>query len=108
MPTYFGIATHRIIYKSANFVAGLTVTAYIWSPSLVKSALQTLTEVSDGLYYLDYAFAAEGTYFGIFYENAAATTMGTFRINTMVDCNVKEVNDISLIGNGSEVPWGPA
>ena len=83
MPTYLGIATHRIIYKAVGFAPGKTVTAYIWSPALVKSAEQTFTEVSDGIYYLDYAFLSEGTYFGIFYENAVATIPGVFRINTL-------------------------
>jgi len=80
MPTFFGIDTHRIIYKAAGFGAGKAVTAYIWDPALVKSAEQVLTEVSDGLYYLDYAFPALGTYFGIFYEGGVATVPGTFRI----------------------------
>jgi len=83
MPTYYGIATHRIIYKAANFATGKTVTAYIWNPSLVKSAEQSLTEVSDGLYYLDYAFPAAGTYFGKFYENGVAIIADAFRITTL-------------------------
>jgi len=80
MSTYIGVTTHRIIYKAAAFAAGKTVTAYIWNPSLTKSALQTFTEVSDGLYYLDYAFAVLGAHFGVFYENAVAMASGAFRI----------------------------
>lgn len=76
----YGVGTHRIVYMSAGFAAGLTVTAYIWNPSKVKSALQTLTEVSDGLYYLDYAFAVLGTHFGKFYEGGVGSTVGVFRI----------------------------
>jgi len=53
MSTYIGAQEHRIVYSSANFVTGLTVTGYIWNPSLEQSALQTFTEVSDGLYYID-------------------------------------------------------
>jgi len=82
MPTYYGVTTHRIAYKALSFATGKTVTAYIWNPSLAKSELQTLTEISDGLYYLDYAFPAVGTYIGIFYENSVATVMGTFKITT--------------------------
>jgi len=108
MPTYFGIATHRIIYKATSFGTGKTVTAYIWSPALVKSALQSLTEISDGLYYLDYAFAAAGTYCGIFYEGGVATVATSFRINVIVDVNVEQVNGVPLTGDGSSVPWGPA
>jgi len=84
MSTYFGIATHRIIYKASSFGLGKTVTAYIWNPSLAKSALQTFTEVSDGLYYLDYAFAVSGTHFGVFYEGGVATLSGVFRIVDLV------------------------
>lgn len=80
MSTFYGTGTHRLIYKSGNFATGLTVTAYIWNASLTKSGLQTFTEVSDGLYYLDYSFAAEGIYFGKFYEGGTGTTSGSFRI----------------------------
>jgi len=85
MATLFGTDTHRLIYKALNFVTGLTVTAYIWNAALVQSALQTFTEVSDGLYYLDYNFAAAGTSFGKFYEGGVATISGTFRIDTKLD-----------------------
>ena len=84
MAIFYGIGTHRIIYRARNFATGLTVTAYLWSPTLVKSALQTFTEVSDGLYYLDYAFAAEGVYFGKFYEGGVGATSGNYSIVTMV------------------------
>ena len=80
MSTLYGTGTHRLIYKTRDFATGATVTAYIWNPSLTKSALQTFTEVSDGLYYLDYAFAVVGTHFGKFYEGGVGTTTGTFRI----------------------------
>jgi len=85
MPTLYEAGTHRLIYKAQNFGTGKTVTAYIWNPSLTKSALQTLTEVSDGLYYLDYDFTPVGTYFGKFYEGGTATTMGTFRVTASLD-----------------------
>jgi hypothetical protein len=78
--TFYGTGTHRLIYKSRDFTTGLTVTAYIWNASLTKSALKTFTEVSDGLYYLDYNFTAAGAYFGKFYEGGTGTTMGSFRV----------------------------
>lgn len=82
MSTLYGTGVHRIVYKAGGFATGKTVTAYIWSPSLVKSIQQNLIEVSDGLYYLDYIFSGVGTYFGEFYENAVAMTMGVFRVET--------------------------
>lgn len=83
MPTFFGIDTHRIIYKAIGFATGKTVTAYIWNPALSKSLIQTFIEVSDGIYYLDYAFLSEGVYFGIFSENGIVTIPGVFRVNTI-------------------------
>lgn len=80
MAELYTTGVNRIVYKSAGFVAGLTVTAYFWSPTLVKSALQTFTEVELGLYYLDYNFASTGTYMGLFYENDVAKTSGVFRV----------------------------
>jgi hypothetical protein len=80
VPTYYGAGTHRLVYKAVGFATGLTVTAYIWNASLTKSGLQTFTEVSDGLYYLDYSFAAVGDYFGKFYEDGTGTVMGSFRV----------------------------
>ena len=77
---FYGLGTKRIVYKSQSFLTGLTVTCYIWDPNLVESALKTLTEVSDGLYYLDYNFTSFGTWFGIFYENGVKSAHGTFRI----------------------------
>ena len=81
MSTLYGTGTHRLMYKAKSFATGKIVTAYMWSPTLVKSALQSLTEISDGIYYLDYAFGVVGTYFGEFYEDAVATTAGAFRID---------------------------
>jgi len=88
----YGIATHRLIYKAEAFGTGKTVTAYIWSPALVQSALQTFTEVAEGFYYLDYAFAAAGSYFGKFYEDGVAKTSGVFRVVTETTA-IKTVTD---------------
>ena len=82
MSTLYATGVHRLVYKAGAFAAGKTVTGYLWSPTLVKSDLQTFTEVEDGLYYLDYTFSALGTYFGIFHENDVAMTAGTFRVVT--------------------------
>ena len=76
----YEVGTHRIVYKAEAFATGITVTAYIWNPSLTKSALQTFTEVEEGLYYLDYNFTVVGTYMGKFYEDGVAKTPGVFRI----------------------------
>jgi len=77
---FYGTGTRRIFYRSENFATGLTVTAYVWNTSLVKSALQTFIEISDGLYYLDYSFSVIGGYPIILYETAVAKTNTTIRI----------------------------
>jgi len=84
MATFYEVGTHRIIYKAAGFTTGLTVTAYIWDPSLTKSSLQALTEISDGLYYLDYNFTTTGTFLGKFFEGGVAKAEGVFRVNSLL------------------------
>lgn len=98
MPTYYGAGTHRLIYKAVSFTTGLTVTGYIWNAALTKSALQTFTEVSDGLYYLDYNFAATGTYFGKFYEGGSATVSGSF----IVESSLSDI--LSLLDDARSEP----
>ena len=83
MAELYTTGTNRIAYRAESFATGKTVTAFIWSPALVKSALQTFTEVELGLYYLDYNFASIGTYLGLFYENAVAKASGVFRVTEL-------------------------
>jgi len=83
MAELYTTGTNRIVYRSVGFAAGLTITAYIWNPTLVKSALQTFTEVELGLYYLDYNFPSPGTYMGMFYEGGVAKTSGVFRVTEL-------------------------
>jgi len=82
MPFVLGTGLARLYYRAAKFQVGLTVTAYLWSPATppVKSALQTFTELSEGLYYLDFNFTALGGWGALFYENGAATTFGVWQI----------------------------
>jgi len=80
MSTLYGTGEHRLVYKAEGFATGLTVTGYIWSPTLVKSDLQTFTEADEGFYYLDYTFAALGAHFGKFYEDGTVKTTGTYRV----------------------------
>jgi len=72
--------TKRLVYKSENFIESLTVTAYFWNPSLVKSDLQTFTEVESGLYYLDYNFSVTGTYIGLYMEGGVKKSGGAIRV----------------------------
>jgi len=102
MTTFSGTGTHRLIYKSVNFVTGLTVTAYIWNAALTKSALQTFTEVSDGLYYLDYNFAALGVHAGKFYEGGVGTIMGSFDI-VVAAPTAAEIMDTEVDNDGTAI-----
>ncbi|GAH60534.1 unnamed protein product, partial [marine sediment metagenome] len=85
MAELYTTGVNRIVYRSVGFATGLTVTAHFWSPATppVRSGLQTFTEVELGLYRLDYNFASLGTYFGLFYETAVATTSGVFRVTEL-------------------------
>jgi len=59
------------------------VTAYLWSPNLVKSDLQTFTEIEEGLYYLDYDFATAGAWPLIIYEDGSKKGFAVMRIETV-------------------------
>jgi len=78
----FRTGVGRLIYKSRNFQTGLTVTAYLWSPTLQQSAQQFLTEIAEGLYYLDFDFNTPGVWAVIFYENGQKSSFATVRVET--------------------------
>ena len=80
----FGTGSQRVFYRAIGFQTGVTVTAYLWSPTLVKSALQTLTEIEEGLYYLDYNFTSLGAWPVILMEEGAKTVFETIRIEAGV------------------------
>lgn len=84
MASLYSIGINRIAYRARGFAIGKVVTAYMWTPALVKSSLLTLTEIGEGLYYLDYDFTVEGTYQGKFFEDGVASTMGVFRVSDIV------------------------
>ncbi len=71
---------NRIVYKAWGFSTGKTVTAYLWSPTLEKSALQTLSEIELGLYYLDFSFSSVGPWLVLFYEDAVPADFGVYRV----------------------------
>ena len=100
MPELFQVGMERLIYKSKHFATGKTITAYIWSPLLVKSSLQTFNELELGLYYLDYNFSNTGTYFGIFYEEGIAETVSVFRVIDKLDLIHNKVDMIKKIESG--------
>jgi len=94
------VGVNRLYYKSIGFVEDKTVTAYIWSPSLVKSNLKTLTEIELGLYYLDYDFAVAGAYAGLFYEDGVLSAMGVFRAGSAVELAAADVVTALLAATG--------
>jgi hypothetical protein len=77
---HYTTGVKRLVYSAKNFAVGVTVTGHIWNPSLAKSSLQTFTEVSDSIYYLDYDFSSHGMWFGKFYESGVGVISGTFNI----------------------------
>jgi len=99
MAELYATGVSRILYKAEGFATGKTVTGYFWNPSLTKSALQTFTELEQGLYYLDYDFTVTGTYLSLFYENSVAKASGVFRVTALNDISV--ANIIAGIADGS-------
>jgi len=85
MPEVFKLGVERLIYKSRNFLAGKNVTSRIWNPSLEQSSLLSLTEIGQGVYYLDFNFTSKGTYFGVFYEEGEAVSFGIWRVVDIAD-----------------------
>lgn len=83
MSELFSTGVSRVVYRAEVFAEGKTVTAYFWSPTLVKSALQTYTELETGLYYLDYDFTVVGTYLSLLFENAVAKAANVYRVSAL-------------------------
>ena len=57
------VSKHQIVYKSPGGQEGLLIQGKVYSPpnfTIISS--QTLTELDDGLYYLDADFSVEGDY----------------------------------------------
>ncbi len=84
MASLYSTGVNRISYRARGFAVGKVVTAYMWTPDLTKSSLWSLTEIGEGLYYLDYDFTVEGTYTGKFFEDGVPSTMGVFRVSDIV------------------------
>lgn len=74
------IGINRLIYQGPNFATGLTITAYIYNPSMVKTGPYTLIESEEGFYYFDFNFNVEGAWTGLFYENGVKTLSNVFRV----------------------------
>lgn len=74
------IGLNRLIYKSKFFATGKTVTVDLWSPALIKDAGLALTELNEGIYYLDYVFSELGGYFGKFYEDGVGAATHVYSI----------------------------
>jgi len=77
---YF-IGKNTLVYQAANFATGLTVTAYIWTPDMVKSDLLTFTEESEGLYYYRHTFLTGGVHSAVFFENGTPKSFHSFRVD---------------------------
>jgi len=100
MAELYTTGVNRIAYKSENFGTGKTVTAYFWNPSLIKSDLQTFTEIELGLYYLDYDFVNAGTYIGLFHEDGIAKTFGVFRVTELASSGVGAIAKTYTLTDG--------
>lgn len=78
----YTLGMNRIVYKAQNFATGKNVTVKLRKPNLVELQPKTLTEIGDGLYYIDHNFSEYGAYIGLFYEDGIPTTMETIRLES--------------------------
>ena len=79
----YHLGLNRLIYQGPNFATGLTITVYMWNPSMVKTGPFSLTESEEGFYYFDFNFNQEGPWIGLFYENGVRTLSSVFRVGTI-------------------------
>jgi 5-hydroxyisourate hydrolase-like protein (transthyretin family) len=102
---------------------GLTVTVDVYRNGTEIVTAGNTTEVGDGLYKYQLASGsnnAEGEYICIF-KTATSTVdqqhipalwvvnkAGTEYLLPAVVADVTKVNSVTLTGNGSTIPWGPA
>jgi len=94
MAELYSIGVNRISYCARRFALGKNVSAYMYSPALVKSNLLPFAEMGEGLYYLDYNFAEEGTYHGKFFENGVPSIAGVFRVKQLA--TPKDIKDFTI------------
>jgi len=71
--------TNRLFYQPSNFHDAV-ITAYFYTPKLVKTETYTFTKIEDGLYYLDYKFDDIGEYLGVFFEDDIKTASLVFKV----------------------------
>ena len=78
--TLYRTGLNRIFYQTKNFVAGVTVTGYMWTPELKQTPEFGFTELGDGVYYLDHTFEMSGTHLGVFFEDNVKKSTSVFRV----------------------------
>jgi hypothetical protein len=72
--------TNKIFYQAAGFKTGITVTIKFWEEKSGWSSIQTLIELGEGVYLLDYCFSQSGPYLGLVFENGIPIKTHVFRI----------------------------
>lgn len=81
MAEMFTVGTNRIAYQSSDFGIGVTVKASVYGPSATDwISGNNLTELSQGVYYLDFNFSSAGMYIVKFAENGEAMLASVYRI----------------------------
>jgi len=82
MPWLSKTGSFRIYYRARGRQAGLAVTARLWTPTAYpkKGELQALTEVGEGLYYLDFDFGSPGAWPAVFYEAGEPATFAVWQV----------------------------
>jgi hypothetical protein len=78
MAEEYSLGLARLWYRSAGFKEKISVTADIWSPTLIKEFNHPFIEAGYGLYYCDYVFTEYGSYIALVYENAVKKSSQSF------------------------------
>ena len=78
MAEEYSLGPARLWYRSAGFKENLSVTADMWTPTLVKEINYSFIEAGCGLYYFDYGFTNYGSYLVLVYENAVKKSSQSF------------------------------
>ncbi len=76
----FPAGKSRIFYKATSFADDKTVTGKIILLDLSVTDALSFTNVSDGIYALDYTFARVGRYACIIFENGTVTAWESIRV----------------------------
>ena len=91
MPELYTAGVHRVVYRAEGFGKGRVVKCFVWTPDLTKSSELSLTELGEGLYYIDYNFSEEGEHIWLFLEDGVSKTSAVYRLTSLAKSSIESV-----------------